>query len=72
MIWRKLPAIALSVRQPLSQPSPCRIVSMVRCVVPEREGAAIDDVVEVGGLGEVLPLLRLGQLVRLDVARRST
>ena len=39
---RKLPAIALMVRQPLSQPSPCRIVSMVRCVVPEREGAAIE------------------------------
>ena len=28
--------------QPLSQPSPCRIVSIVRCVVPEREGAAIE------------------------------
>ncbi len=39
---RKLPPISLMVRQPLSQPSPCRIVSMVRCVVPERDGAAID------------------------------
>jgi len=30
------------VRQPLSQPSPCRMASIVRCVVPEREGAAIE------------------------------
>ena len=39
--WRKLPAISLMVRQPLSQPSPCRMVSIVRCVVPERDGAEI-------------------------------
>ena len=33
-----LPIMDSSWRQPLSQPSPCRMVSTVNCVVPEREG----------------------------------
>ena len=56
------------VAQPLSQPSPCSIVSMVRCVVPERDGRGDRDVVVIDRLGEILPLLRLGQLVGLGVA----
>ena len=35
----RLPPISSSSAQPLSQPSPCRMVSTVRCVVPERDGA---------------------------------
>ncbi|MNE63968.1 hypothetical protein D3C80_1593500 [compost metagenome] len=34
----ELPAICSSWAQPLSQPSPCKMASTVRCVVPEREG----------------------------------
>ena len=41
---------------------------MVRCVVPERDGRGDRDVVEVGRPGEVLPFLRVGQLVGLHVA----
>ena len=33
-----LPMICKSCDQPLSQPSPCKMVSTVSCVVPEREG----------------------------------
>ena len=42
VIERKLPAMFLMVRQPFSQPSPWRMVSIVRCVVPERAGEAIE------------------------------
>ena len=35
----KLPPIHFQSAQPLSQPSPCKTVSTVRCVVPDREGA---------------------------------
>jgi hypothetical protein len=34
----QLPAICSIWLQPFSQPSPCRMVSTVRWVVPEREG----------------------------------
>ena len=33
-----LPIISSNWLQPFSKPSPCRIVSTVSCVVPEREG----------------------------------
>ncbi len=33
-----LAQMASSCSQPFVQPSPCRIVSTVRCVVPERDG----------------------------------
>ena len=33
-----LPAICRILPQPASQPSPCRMVSTVRCIVPERDG----------------------------------
>ena len=35
----KFPAMAFHSAQPFSQPLPCRSVSTVRWVVPEREGA---------------------------------
>ena len=53
-----LPAICSICAQPLSQPSPCRMVSTVRWVVPEREGDDIGDVAEVDRLHEVGPLAR--------------
>ena len=65
----KLPPISSSVAQPLSQPSPCRIVSTVRCVVPERDGAENADVAEVDRLLEIVPFLRRRQVVRAHVAR---
>ena len=36
-----LPIICSIWPQPFSQPSPCRMVSTVSCVVPEREGEEI-------------------------------
>ncbi len=41
VICALLPAISSILPQPASQPSPCRIVSTVRCIVPERDGAVI-------------------------------
>jgi hypothetical protein len=38
VIAAQLPAICRIWFQPLSHPSPCRMVSKVRCVVPERDG----------------------------------
>ncbi|CPN42100.1 Uncharacterised protein [Bordetella pertussis] len=36
-----LPDMRSRVPQPSFQPSPCRIVSTVRCMVPERDGAVM-------------------------------
>src|SRR6187551_2539546 len=58
----QLPAICRIWFQPLSQPSPWRMVSKVRWVVPEREVAEVDR------LHQVDPLLGRRQLVRLQVA----
>ncbi|MNI52268.1 hypothetical protein D3C73_1070330 [compost metagenome] len=33
-----LPDMRSSVFQPSSQPSPCKMVSTVRCIVPDRDG----------------------------------
>ncbi len=41
VISAALPAICSSVDQPGSQPSPCKMPSTIRCMVPERAGALI-------------------------------
>ena len=59
----QLPMISSSCVQPLSQPSPCSIVSTVRCVVPEREGDEIATWPKYSGLARSLHSLGTGSLL---------
>ncbi len=69
VIAAQLPPMASICAQPFCQPSPCRMVSTVRCVVPERDGLEHGHVAEILRLRQVGPFARRGQLVRREVAR---
>src|SRR5690606_10935998 len=45
-----LPDMRISVLHPCSQPSPCNMVSTVRCMVPERDGEVVPTLPNHSGL----------------------